>query len=568
MRSYAAEVEPVRQRQFTEALAALREALQEIEVVEEELRRQNEELVAAREELEIERHRYRDLFDLAPIGYVVTDAAGVIQEANLSATRLLNGSRRALRGKPLAVYIDRKERSDFRALLQEVRRCSTPLGSELVLWPRDAPPRVVLCTVVRDDDKPAGERNQLRWILQDISDRRAAEEALLETQERLRHSQKLEAIGRLAGGVAHSFNNLLAAISFHAELILEEGCSREGLRRHAIEIQNAGERAAALARQLLAFSRKQVLQPRRLRLNEVIANLEPMLRRLLGESVELEVELDPEAGTLLGDLGQLEQVLLNLVTNARDAMPQGGRLRIATRQLYREAEVDGLPAGHYLALVVEDTGSGMGPEVRERLFEPFFTTKERGRGTGLGLATVYGIVQQSGGDIRVSSEPGKGTTFTVLLLQTQEEEGGAFEALEVERATPHGTELVLLVEDEDNIREPAVEILESYGYHVLAARDAAEALAISRQQTAPIHLMITDVVMPGLSGGQLAETLQPERPDMGVLFMSGYPEDSIAHQGMLDPKCHFLQKPFPPSVLLRKVREVLDGRLSLAATGR
>jgi signal transduction histidine kinase/CheY-like chemotaxis protein len=471
---------------------------------------------------------------------------------------LLNTSQRALQGKPLPVFLNPSERGGFRELLQEMQTLSGVRELEIQVLPRNVSPRRVSVAVARDAEK-AGVPLRLRWVLQDISERRAAEAALLESQEHLRHAQRLEAIGRLAGGVAHSFNNLLAAIAFHSELILDDGCSEQDVKRHAEEIQQAGERAAALARQLLVFSRKQDLNPEPVCLSQLVDDMEPMLHRLLGEDIEIEISADPDAGLVHADLGQLEQVFLNLVSNARDAMPDGGHLAVRTSCLtLDEGNRPGLPPGRYVTLAISDTGTGMSPEVVDRLFEPFFTTKERGKGTGLGLSTAYGIVRQSGGEIRVESAPGQGATFTIFLPQL---DPGAMEAPRrsaVERRPVTGSEVILLVEDEDNIREPATEILEAQGYTVVAARNGAEALEIAGHHPGPIHLLITDVVMPRLSGSRLAEALTASRPETRILYISGYPEDAIAHHGVLEPRHRFLQKPFPPSVLLTTVRDVLE----------
>jgi PAS domain S-box-containing protein len=538
-----------------DALEALQVSLQELEVAEAELSQQNDELCLVREELELERHRYKDLFELAPLPYLVTDETGRILDANLAACELLGATVNALVGKPMVALVQMEHRQGLRIMIQslggrEERETAflTPKGQ-----------RLVILTGQRDEARALTEA-RLRWVLRDVTEQRANEQALRSAEEQLRHSQKLEAVGRLAGGVAHSFNNLLAAIALHAELLLEARGSGEE-QRHAMEIQKAGERAAALARQLLAFGRKQVLQPRALDVSREIAAMTPMLRRLIGEHIELETRLDAECGWIHGDLGQLEQVILNLVVNARDAMPDGGRLRIETSRAEAQ-DLNGhfrpLAPGPYVRIEVSDSGTGMDEEVRSRLFEPFFTTKDRDKGSGLGLATVYGIVQQSGGDVVVESAPGQGSSFLLYLpaVPGDAEEGRSLEA-PLEREDAAG-EVVLFVEDEENIREPAREVLESRGYTVLSAGGAAEALSVMREWKEHIDLLVTDVVMPGMNGSQLADEVCRERPAMRVLYISGYPEDAIARHGVLQEGRSFLQKPFPPGVLLRKVREVLD----------
>lgn len=553
--------QPVDPEKIARAVEGLREQLDGLEVAYEELEQQNEELETAREALERQRHRYRHLFEEAPFGYLVTDVNGVVEEANRVAARLFSAHQDLLPGKPLAIYLEMADRRVFRDLLP--RLCAgEPSGElEVRVKPRRGEPFAAVLTAVRDLDTH-NRTARLRWTIRDVSSTKAAEEALRASEERLRHSQRLEAVGRLAGGIAHSFNNLLAAIAFQCELLCDGMPPEDERRPHVEEIQRAGERAASLARQLLAYGRKQVLQPRVISLNQVIREMAPMLRRLIGEHIRLEVELDPADGAVHVDLGQLEQVFLNLAVNARDAMPAGGALWIATQDVeLAPGESAELPAGSYVQLTVRDTGPGMAPEVLEHLFEPFFTTKERGKGTGLGLATVHGVVHQSGGWIRVESEPGQGTRFVILLPR-------ATEAIETAPSRPvlsgrrsrRGSEVVLLVEDEDNIREPAVEMLESKGYKVLSAPDAVQALAAADAHHGPIHILITDVVMPGLSGNQLAQRLLHRRPEIQVLYISGYPEDSISHHGVLEADQHFLQKPFPPGQFLEKVREVLDNR--------
>ncbi|HEY4574511.1 MAG TPA: ATP-binding protein [Thermoanaerobaculia bacterium] len=549
---------------FATELAALQDHLAELEVAYEELEQQNQELLTTREQLEAQRHRYLQLFDQAPFAYLVTDGQGVVEEANQTAVRLLGILPQFFAGKPFTAFLAVTDRNRFRDLLPRVREGAAAVEAEMTVRRRDGTTFPGVLTAVRDLD---GERGKvrLRWAVRDVSEAKAAEEALRASEERLRHSQRMEAVGRLAGGIAHSFNNLLAAIAFQCELLCEQLEPVDPRRKHVDEIQKAGERAATLAHQLLAFGRRQVLQPQRLSLNRLLREMEPMLRRLIGEHIRLEIGPAPAACEIHADLGQIEQVVLNLVVNARDAMPEGGSLRIAADEVEVAAADDPageLPPGRYVRLTVADTGVGMEPEVVERLFEPFFTTKERGKGTGLGLATVHGIVHQTGGRIQAESVPGEGTCFTVLLPRAEGAGELAPPAPRPGRKTRRGSETVLLVEDEDNIREPAVEILESRGYNVLAAHDATQALAVAEEHAGPIHILVTDVVMPGLSGSQLAGQLSQRLPGLRVLYISGYPEDSISHHGVLNPEQHFLQKPFPPGQFLEKVREVLDTRAS------
>jgi PAS domain S-box-containing protein len=546
-----------------QALHDLQMALEEIEVADEEMALQNEELLAVHTALEAERQRYSDLFELAPDSYVVTDLAGTVLEANRAAVHLLQVMPRAIRGKPLAVYVAEADRGRFRALFPRLKAGERLSDWEVTLRARDRPAIPALVTVAREEGH-SGQPDRLLWILRDVSEVKVAEAALRDSEERLRHSQRLEAVGRLAGGIAHSFNNLLAAIAFHVELLADGLSPRpetERLIAHVEEIRRAGERAAALASQLLAFGRKQVLQPRVVALNEVVASMEPMVRQLIGENVLLTVRLDSEAGAINFDLAQLEQILLNLLVNARDAMPDGGHCSVETSVVeIREGEprlnLD-LPPGKYVRLIVRDTGTGMSPEVKARVFEPFFTTKERDKGTGLGLATVYGIVRQSGGDLRVESTLGEGSCFDVYLPRVAAT-AEPLASRPARRSKPAGSEVVLLVEDEENIRAPALEILQAQGYRVLAAASGTEALDLAHRHRGSIHLLVTDVIMPGMSGSQLAEQLAGERPGVKVLYISGYPEDAIAGHGVLEPGEFFLQKPFPPSLFLRKIREVLE----------
>jgi two-component system cell cycle sensor histidine kinase/response regulator CckA len=396
----------------------------------------------------------------------------------------------------------------------------------------------------------------LLTYLRDVSDRRTLE-------EQLRQAQKMEAVGQLAGGIAHDFNNLLTAIIGNGELLLREMDGSDPRRLDLLEINRAAHRAATLTRQLLAFSRKQILQPRLLNLNQVVTELSAMLRRVIGEHVELRLDLDPTLGLVLADPGQMEQVITNLAVNGRDAMPAGGSLTIRTAGLDGAHVPHGGPdegelLGPHVALAVMDTGVGMDDRTRARLFEPFFTTKELGRGTGLGLATVYGIVRQSGGHIRVHTRLNEGSAFTVYLPRAEgpsdaeDEASGAVEA-------PGGAGTVLVVEDEEAVRTLASRVLRAKGYRVLEAASADLALAILGGNRQPIDLLLTDVVMPGMSGPALAQRLVGQHPDLRVLYMSGYAEEAIERQGSLPAGGDLLEKPFTADQLARRVRAAIAG---------
>ena len=380
-------------------------------------------------------------------------------------------------------------------------------------------------------------------------------------EAQLRHAQKMEAVGRLAGGVAHDFNNLLTVITGRSQLLLLKLPPESPLRRDVELVEETAHRASALTRQLLAFSRKQMVQPRVVDLNEIVRGMETMLGRLIGEDIGLATRLDPTAGCVRADPAQLEQMIVNLAVNARDAMPLGGRLTLETSFVRLDEsfarQYVGLRAGPHVRLTVRDTGVGMDGLIKTHLFEPFFTTKGPGKGTGLGLATVYGIVTQSGGAIRVESEPGQGAAFTIDLPRV-DAPADARGDLGIPTAAPHGSETVLLVEDEPEVRRLARDILHEQGYTVLEATDGDDALKIGREHGGPIHLLVTDVVMPQMGGRELADRLMAGRSETKVLYVSGYTDDAILHQGVSETGTAFLPKPFTAWALSQKVREVLD----------
>ena len=390
-------------------------------------------------------------------------------------------------------------------------------------------------------------------VLMDVTGRRQLE-------EQLRQAQKMEAVGMLAGGVAHDFNNLLTIISGYSQLILNSLEPGDPNHYSAEQILKAGERAAALTRQLLAFSRRQVLLPRVLDLNKLITGLSTMLRRLIGEDIDLQLVLRPDLGMVSADPGQIEQVLMNLVVNARDAMPKGGTLTIETANVDLDESYSGrhlaVKPGPYAQIAVSDNGSGMDEATQARLFEPFFTTKASGRGTGLGLSTVFGIVKQSGGNLNVYSVPNCGTSVKIYLPRI--DQPVALETELLRKREVSGSETVLLVEDEESVRTLVRETLVRVGYKVMDASDPLEARQLSDRYRKPIHLLITDVVMPKFSGRELAEELRARRPGMKVLYMSGYTDSAIVNTGILQQEVAFLQKPFTPAALTEKVREVLE----------
>jgi two-component system cell cycle sensor histidine kinase/response regulator CckA len=518
----------------------------------------------ARHQMRASEERYRLLFDASPLPMWVYDVDTLAFLAvNDAAIRHYGYSRDELAKMTLA---DIRPPEDVEALREDVEhRPEIDLGKT---WRHQKKDGSLIVVEIKAHDLPFDGKSARLVLANDVTERTRAEEALRRTEDQLRQMQKLDAIGRLAGGVAHDFNNLLSVILSYSTMLVAQLGPGDAMRADLDEIIAAGERAADLTRQLLAFGRQQMLQPKIIQPADVVAGMEKMLRRLIGEDIELTILSRPRLGCVNVDPGQLEQIVLNLVINARDAMPRGGKLTLE----WKNTEIDeayakdhvGAPPGPYVVLAVTDSGMGMDRATQARIFEPFFTTKERGKGTGLGLSTVFGIVKQSGGSIWLYSEPGHGTTFKIYLPRAAARSDASApldDASPISTAsTLIGSETVLLVEDEERVRGLVRTILRKYGYHVIEAQNGGDALLLCEQHAATIHLLLTDVVMPRMSGRQLAERLRPLRPAMKVLYMSGYTSDSIVHHGVLDSDIAFVQKPIRPEALVRKVREVLDAR--------
>jgi len=513
----------------------------------------------AEEALRESEERFRELYDNAPVGYFEYDSQGHITSVNRTELEMSGYIFEEMIGQPVWEFIE--EGIARQQILAKLAGTMPPArGLERTYRRKDGTtfPGIVEDRLILDSE---GKIKGIRATIQDITERMRAEEEKAALQEQLRQSQKMEAIGQLAGGVAHDFNNLLTVIKGYSQLSLAEMKKEEPLRENIEEIKKSADRAADLTRQLLAFSRRQVMEMRVLDLNDLLRNLDKMLQRVIGEDIELATILDENLGKVKADPGQIEQVIMNLAVNARDAMSKGGKLTIETAnvdldQAYARAHVAVKP-GPYVMISASDTGVGMEPEIRDRIFEPFFTTKEKGRGTGLGLSTVYGIVKQSGGNIWVYSEPEKGTTFKIYLPRVDE----PFEELKeklVKEELPRGNETILIVEDEEDVLKLAGRILSRQGYHVLEASGGEEALRICKKRKEPFRLLLTDVVMPQMSGRQLEEQLSRVCQDFKVLYMSGYTDNAITHHGVLEKGLNYIQKPFTVESLIRKVREVLD----------
>ncbi len=512
---------------------------------------------------------YRELIENLHAGLVVHAADTSILLCNARAAELLGLTMEQMTGKtaidpawcftaadgepmPLEDYPVNRVLATGEAIQNQLVGIHRPVTADVV-W--------VLCNAYAVKNS-SGELSQIVVTFIDVTEQRHAEEIKAKLEEQLRQSQRIEAVGKLAGGVAHDFNNILTAIIGFSDLLLNALDDDDRRRNLVVQIRKSGSRAASLTRQLLAFSRKQVLQPRRIDVNQIVSEMDKLLRRLIGEDVQLVTQLAPGATPTFADPGQLEQIVMNLAVNARDAMPQGGALTIETAMIelgedyaLSRPEVD---AGSYVVLSVSDTGCGMDEATRSRIFEPFYTTKELGEGTGLGLSTVYGIVKQSGGHVWVYSEVDQGATFKIYLpadFRQKQQQPAVPETGEIE---PSRGETILVVEDDDEVRALTTRLLRDRGYVVREAASPDSAVRLVSRLDETVHLLLTDVVMSGASGPQLARQLKVMRPSLRVLYMSGYTDNAIVHHGVLDAGTDFLAKPFTADTLARKVREVLD----------
>ena len=514
------------------------------------------EMVHMHERVRESEEKYRTILESIEEGYYEVDLAGNFTFLNDAMCRIRGFSRDELMGMSNREYMNPETAKRVYKIFNEVYRTGKPV--KRVEWESIAKDGTInygeaSVLLMKDSN---GQPIGFRGIVRDVSERKRLEVQLL-------HAQKMESIGTLAGGIAHDFNNILTTIIGNASLALMDVGKDGPLREKIEEIKIAGERAASLTRQLLAFSRKQIIHPKVIDLNELLTGIEKMLGRLIGEDVELLTILDPALWQVEADPGQIEQMIMNLAINAKDAMPRGGKLTVETANVdldgsyFRKHGIKEEQPGTYVMLAVSDTGIGMDKKTQEHIFEPFFTTKEVGKGTGLGLSTVYGIVKQNNGFIWVYSEPGQGSTFKIYLPEVK----GDAEAEEKERISVEnlgGSETVLIVEDDDSLRKLARTVLKQRGYKVLEAENGEDALRVSEAHDGPIDLLITDLVMPKMGGKEVAERLQPLYPQMKVIYMSGYPDNAIVHHDVLAPGLNFFEKPFTPEGLARKVREALD----------
>jgi len=550
---------------FSAALLLIRiNRQQELELVlSRSLLAEVEERKRAEESLRSSSDTLQALVNSSPLAIVTFDKDGNIGMWNPAAERMFGWKAEEAVGRPHPIVPEDK-RGEFREFREVALGGGTFTGRELRRLRKDGSYIDISVSTAPLRDA-AGSITSVMSIITDITGRKQAEEDRERLQDQLQQAMKMEAVGRLAGGVAHDFNNLLTVITGYGDLLLQKVGKGSPMRGELEEIKRAGDRAASLTQQLLAFSRKQIIEPKVAHLDRLVAEVHAMLARLIGEDVALQIITCKAPGSVKVDPGQFQQILMNLAVNARDAMPGGGKITVETANVELNegycAVHPYVTPGRFVMLSVSDTGMGMGEEVKARIFEPFFTTKELGRGTGLGLATTYGAVRQAGGSIEVDSEVGKGTTFRIYLPRVEEEAAKPVED-DLPRDLPVGSDTVLLVEDEDVVRVLCVQVLEQLGYKVLQAGNGAEAIALAQGYGDRIHLLLTDVVMPGMSGNILATQLVLHHPEMKVLFMSGYTDDAIGHHGVLDEGVSFIGKPYSPERLARKVREVLDKTVS------
>lgn len=500
------------------------------------------------------KNHFQGFINLIPNGFLMLDFEGNITEANEAYTRLSGYSVEELKTMNLRDLTKPEDDTWLKECLDTLID-ERNMRFEILQINKDG--RIIDCEV--EAAFLDGESQCVSAFFRDVTSRKQSEKNLLESEAQQHQSQKIEAIGRLAGGIAHDFNNFLAVVMLHVDMLGLQLPLDSPLRYRVNEIKSATNSAAGLVRQLLAFSRKQMIQPRAVNLNRVVIELSKILRRLIGEDIELELTLDSHLGACFVDPDQMTQILMNLVVNARDAMPYGGILTIATSNLTLDAKSvrhQAQPPGPYVQLSVSDTGTGMDSATQEHIFEPFFTTKAPGEGTGLGLATVYGIVKQSNGYIWVTSEINKGTNFQIHLPIS--DEAVIKKAEELSPLIPIGNETILLVEDEELVRRATLEILTVLGYRVFEAADGAEALQWALNFYDPIDLLLTDVIMPKMNGRELAEKMKTLHPESAVIFMSGYTDDIIARHGVVEENTNFIEKPFSPSTLAVKIRETLE----------
>ena len=545
-------------RSGEELEARVEERTSELGVANRALEAEVAERNRAEQELADLNRQLEAVIDASPLAIIRLDLQGNVQAWSRAAEQLFGWRQEEVLGRPLPTVPDGGSQ-EFRALLERTARGEVLTGYTTRRRRKDG----TLADIRLWTAPLFGAAGEVRGKIAIVAD--ITEQMRLEQQ--LTHSQKMEAIGRLAGGVAHDFNNVITVVSGYGHMILDGVQNDPDLREAAEEVLKAASRAAALANQLLTFSRHQVIQPAVIELNALVSDMQRMLRRVIGEQIDLQAVVRPEVGLVRADVGQIEQVLMNLVVNARDAMPGGGTLTVETANVVLDESYSrthpGVGPGNYVMLAVSDTGTGMDPETRSHIFEPFFTTKERGKGTGLGLSIVYGIIKQHGGDIWVYSEPEKGTTFKIYLPQVA---AGSATDVAADPASTRlfGDETVLLVEDEPGVRKLVRGILEQHGYIVIEAESGPQALEMDAGHEGRIDLLLTDVVLPEMSGREVADALTLRRSGIKVLYLSGYTDHVVMDRGVLAEGASFLQKPFTPEVLARKIREVLDDRSQAA----